>query len=84
MYAVVRSLCACAAVGVVRSMVWGASTTPGGKPVTAEPGQTPRLASRTVKPSLVTVLPANAPYRAASPRLTAVTGVAACATMGAV
>lgn len=50
-------------------------TIPGGKPVTALPGETPRFPVTTVGPVLVTVLPARTPKLDAVPRLT-VTGVA--------
>jgi hypothetical protein len=48
-------------------------TLPGGKPVTAEPGLTPRLPCTTVAPVLVTVVPARTRKFPAAPR-----GIAAC------
>src|SRR5271156_5719206 len=43
-------------------------TFPGGKPVTAEPGLTPRLPLTTVAPVFVTVVPASTRKLAALPR----------------
>jgi hypothetical protein len=57
--AAVRSVCACCAAAVVSWIVPGASTIPGGKPVTDVPGHRPRFAETTVAPVLVTVEPAS-------------------------
>lgn len=45
--------------------------TPGGKPVTALPGETPRLPATTVLPVEVTVVAPQTPKVAAEPRLIA-------------
>jgi hypothetical protein len=42
-------------------MVKGGTTIPGGKPVTADPGETPTFPLMTVGPVLVTVDPARTP-----------------------
>lgn len=64
-YAAVRSVWAWAAVASAAWMV--PLTTPGGKPVTAEPGLTPRSPVTTVAPVLVTVVPARTAKLAAVP-----------------
>src|SRR4051794_821937 len=66
-YAVVRSAWAWAATA---SAAWIVPpvTTPGGKPLTAEPGLTPRLPVTRVGPVLVTVVPPRTAKLAAEPR----------------
>jgi hypothetical protein len=51
-------------------MYWVPVTLPGGKPVTELPGLKPRSPLITVRPVLVTVLPASTPKVLAVPRLT--------------
>jgi hypothetical protein len=70
------------AASAVASAAWmvPALTTPGGNPVTAVPGLTPRLPRTVDGPVLVTVVPASTAYPAADPRPTG--GVAAEATPG--
>ncbi len=64
----VTSFWACRAAAFPAWIVPGAFTTPGGKPVTAVPGLTPRLPpSITVEPVLVTVEPARTAKPAAVP-----------------
>ena len=60
MYAVVKSVFARPAAAVPASMA-PPTTTPGPKPVTADPGLTPRLPVTVVRPVLVTVVPARTP-----------------------
>lgn len=69
MYAVVRSLCACAATA---SAWWMTPpvTLPGGNPVTAVPELTPRSPLTALAPILVTVVPANTAKLSALPRPT--------------
>jgi hypothetical protein len=68
LYAMVRSDCACAATA---SAAWiGPFTVPGGNPVTAEPGLTPRSPFTTEGPVLVTVEPASTAKLLAVPRPT--------------
>ena len=59
LYAVVRSDCACCAAALVASIVPGAVTRPGGKPVMDVPGQSPTLELSTLLLVLVTVEPAS-------------------------
>jgi hypothetical protein len=70
LYAVVKSLLACLATALVMS--WVPFTMPGGNPVTEVPGQRPRSPLMTVRPVLVTVLPARTPKLPAVPRPTGV------------
>jgi len=65
-YAVVRSVCACAATA---SAAWIVPpiTVPGGKPVTAVPGLTPTSPWRVLEPVLVTDAPARTAKAAAVP-----------------
>jgi hypothetical protein len=66
--AVVRSLCA---VNATASATCSAPRRmPGGKPVTAVPGLTPRSSASTEAPVFVTVWPASTEYLAAVPRST--------------
>lgn len=75
LYAVVRSDCACNATASAR---WVAPPTrPGGKPVAALPGLTPRSWASTLGPVFVTVEPANTEKLPAVPKPTGAS--AACA-----
>ncbi len=66
LYAVVTSLCACKATA---SAAWVAPfTVPGGKPVIAVPGLTPRSPVSVVGPVLVTVEPPSTAKLSAVPR----------------
>ena len=56
-------------------------TMPGGNPVTAEPGETPRSPLMTEAPVLVTVLPASTPKLLAVPSPTGATAAPAAACM---
>src|SRR4029077_18401468 len=68
LYAVVKSSCAWAAAG---SPAWIVPlTVPGGNPVTAVPGLSPRSPVTVVAPVLVTVEPARTAKLAADPRAT--------------
>ena len=68
LYAAVRSVWACAATA---SAAWNDPiVTPGGNPVYALPGLTPRSVPTTVGPVLVTVWPPSTANAAAVPRLT--------------
>jgi len=66
LYAAVTSLCACSATASAAWLV--PITIPGGKPVTALPGLTPRSPVTTVGPVLVAVEPARTAKLAAVPR----------------
>ena len=79
LYAVVRSSCAWRATASAAWMV-PAFTWPGGKPVTADPGLTPRSPETTPGPVLVTVVPASTANDVAVPRPTG--ACAATATPG--
>src|SRR5207253_229235 len=68
LYAVVKSAIAPAAVESPACVV--PTTVPGGNPVTAVPGLTPRSPVTVVAPVLVTVEPARTAKRAADPRAT--------------
>jgi hypothetical protein len=68
LYAVVKSIWACAATASV--MCWTPFTMPGGNPVTELPGLRPRFPLMTVRPALVTVVPARTPKLLAVPRPT--------------
>jgi hypothetical protein len=75
--AVVKSIWACAATASV--MCWVPFTMPGGNPVTEVPGLRPRSPLMTVRPVLVTVVPARTPKLPAVPRPTgAVAATADC------
>jgi hypothetical protein len=52
-------------------------TVPGGKPVTAEPGSTPKLPATVELPVLVTVVPAKIAKGVALPKFTVVVAAAA-------
>jgi hypothetical protein len=70
-YAVVRSFWAASACGSATSVApefW----TPGGKPITAVPGDSPISPDMTVEPVLVMVVPASIAKFDAVPRFTAV------------
>jgi hypothetical protein len=54
----------------------GAVMSPGGKPVTEDPGERPKLSLRTDGPVLVTVEPANTEYASAVERGTVGTSAA--------
>jgi hypothetical protein len=69
LYAVVRSDWACSATASATCWV-PLITVPGGKPVTAVPGLTPRSPETVVGPVLVTAWPANTAKDAAVPRPT--------------
>jgi hypothetical protein len=74
-YAVVRSDCAPPATP---SAAWMApDTIPGGNPVTAVPGLTPRSPPMKVAPVFVTVVPARTPKLLAVPRFTVATAAPA-------
>lgn len=77
LYAVVRSFCACNATASATCCV-PLITVPGGKPVTALPGLTPRSPEMIEGPVLVTVVPANTAKGVAVPNPTG--GCAADAT----
>jgi hypothetical protein len=68
LYAVVKSDCACSATA--SASCWAPSTVPGGNPVTAVPGLTPRSPVTTLGPVLVTVVPARTAKALAVPRPT--------------
>jgi hypothetical protein len=68
LYAVVKSIWAWAATALVMS--WAPFTMPGGNPVTEVPGLRPRFPLMTVRPVLVTVVPARTPKLPAVPRPT--------------
>jgi hypothetical protein len=68
LYAVVRSSWACAATA--SALCVAPVTMPGGNPVTAVPGLTPRSPVMTLGPVLVTVVPARTPKLPAVPRPT--------------
>jgi hypothetical protein len=68
LYAVVKSAWACAATMSVTC--WRPFTMPGGNPVTEVPGLRPRFPLMTVRPVLVTVVPARTPKLLAVPRPT--------------
>jgi hypothetical protein len=68
LYAVVRSAWACAATLSVTCLL--PFTMPGGNPVTEVPGLRPRFPLTTVRPVLVTVVPARTPKLLAVPRPT--------------
>jgi hypothetical protein len=70
LYAVVSSSWACSATASALCIV--PFTVPGGKPVTAEPGLTPRFPVITLGPVLVTVLPPRTAKLLAVPRSGAV------------
>lgn len=55
----VTSLCACNATASAAWIVAGGTTTPGGKPVIAVPGLTPKSPATVVRPVLVAVEPAR-------------------------
>jgi hypothetical protein len=75
--AVVKSSWACAATASVMCLV--PFTMPGGNPVTEVPGLRPRSPLMTVRPVLVTVVPARTPKLPAVPRPTgAVAATADC------
>src|SRR6185312_6200181 len=69
LYAVVRSACACAATASAEWMV-PLLTTPGGKPVTAVPGLTPRSPEIIEGPVFVIVVPASTANEVAVPNPT--------------
>ncbi len=66
LYAVVTSLCAWSATASAARML-PPITSPGGKPVAAEPGLTPRSPVITLEPVLVTVEPASTANGSAVP-----------------
>ena len=68
LYAVVRSVLACAATAVAASIV-PRVTIPGGNPIMALLGETPTLPRIVVAPVLVTVDPARTPKLAACPKV---------------
>ena len=63
----VTSLCACKATASAAWIVAGGTTIPGGKPVTALPGLTPRSPVTMVGPVLVTVEPPKTAKLVATP-----------------
>ncbi len=67
LYAEVTSACACAATGFASCCVAGGIIFPGGNPVTAEPGETPRFSGSVLGPVLVTVAAARTEKFAAVP-----------------
>ena len=84
LYAVVRSACACAATALAACTV-PLITVPGGNPVTAVPGFTPRFPLMMLGPVLVTVWPARTAKLPAVPRPTgAVAATAGCVAMNVV
>jgi hypothetical protein len=77
LYAVVRSFWAPSATLPLVKMLYGGSTSPGGKPVTAEPGSTPKSPEMVVEGEgpelvLVTVVAARTAKGVAVPRFTVV------------
>src|SRR5688572_28861010 len=81
LYAVVKASCAWAATG---SPAWIIPlTVPGGNPVTAVPGLSPRSPLTLVAPVLVTVEPARTANVLAAPRATGACPAAAAAVVSA-
>ena len=64
-YAVVRLAFAVTAAGFAMFLIPGAVMIPGGKPVTEDPGERPKLSLRMDGPVLVTVEPARTEYASA-------------------
>jgi hypothetical protein len=82
-YAVVRSFWAPSATLSAAYVVDGGSTMPGGKPVTAEPGSTPKSPEIVDAPVLVTVVPAKTAKGVAVARFTVVAAAAGTAPRAA-